>query len=430
MRSSIRRLERQPEDQLHPGLTRFRRVLKTLGNPEQALQVVHVAGTNGKGSVCALLESVLRQAGYRVGLYTSPHLIRLEERIQINRASISTTHLDQTLSHVFQAERRAGTALSYFERITAAAFLYFKSQHPDVVILETGMGGRWDATNVLPHPLACVITPIALDHTRWLGNTLSKIADEKAGIFKMGTPVLTTATAPAALRVLHQAAQHQRTVLWSSPRDFEGTAESVNWKKGEMRVSIRSHAASWRDFAISMMGRHQAQNASLAVSALEALRPFFPWTNNDLRIGLHQAKWPGRWELLARFAGRKVLYADGAHNPQGIEALIQTLESSPWSRSQRTLWFTCFEDKDIDSMARRLAVVFSRVVIQSMRGNRFASIIRIRRAFQKAGSPIQIYTTESIAEGKRQAVEITSAPGAVIAAGSLRWVGILKEHLQ
>ncbi|MBO9540271.1 bifunctional folylpolyglutamate synthase/dihydrofolate synthase [bacterium] len=316
---------------IRPGLERITALLDRLERPHARLKVVHVAGTNGKGSVCAFLSSILKHAGYRVGRYNSPHLVSYCERIWLDGAFIDDASLDRALEAVQGAAAALDPVLgpvTEFELITAAAFLWFAEQAPDLVLLEVGLGGRLDATNVVEQPELCVITRIALDHTALLGDTPEAIAREKAGILKAGVPALTGAT-DSAFEAIRAIAQ-------------------------DLSVPLRQVTEGLQGYELGLAGDHQTLNAALVLEAVQALRAA-GWAVSDaaLREGFKAARWPGRLESWHSAEGEQFVF-DGAHNPDGIEALAHALAASP-EPGGRVILMGVLADKDPGPMIRALA---------------------------------------------------------------------------
>lgn len=290
------------------GLERMVALMSDLGNPQNSYPIFHVAGTNGKGSTCAFLESILRSAGYRTGLYTSPHLTCARERIQINRELISEADF-------VQLEQQVGLEATFFERMTAMAFLYFAQQKVDVAIIEVGLGGRLDATNVV-NPVVCGICRIDLDHQAILGDTLEQIAFEKAGIIKPGVPVCWSPQDPVVERVL-------------SPLCQRGV-------RGDF------------DFELGLFGVHQIENASLAVNMIKASG--LSVSEQVIIEGLANAHWSCRYELISH---APLILLDGAHNPAGTRALIQTLRGDRrFQDRELALWIGLTEGHDAAEIAK------------------------------------------------------------------------------
>ena len=293
------------------GLSRMWGLCEALGHPERRFPIVHVAGTNGKGSVCALTESALRAAGYRVGLYTSPHLVYLGERIQVDRIPISQKAmiaLVELLKPVAEAlaARDPESAPTFFEFMTAAAFMHFVREKVDVAIIETGLGGRYDSTNVVEHPVLTAITSIGLDHTEYLGDTLEKIAFEKGGIFKQGTPVVLGDISEPALGELQRLAKEKGAAgIYETRRHFGDDLEK------------------WPHSALA--GTYQRKNAATARLMLELLSLKFPKLNEGaIARGFQSVRWAGRWQPFALKDGR-TLILDGSHNPEGARVLDEQL---------------------------------------------------------------------------------------------------------
>jgi dihydrofolate synthase/folylpolyglutamate synthase len=291
------------------GLTRIQALLARLGNPQRRVPIVHVAGSNGKGSVCAYLSSILTAAGYRVGRYTSPHLIRWTERLVLNEQPIPERCLIQLLEEIApQAPAGLPESPTLFEVTTAAAWLYFAQENVDVAVMEVGLGGRLDATNVVDDPLVTIITSLSLEHCHILGPTLADIAREKAGILKLGRPAILGTFPPEAETVVAERVQALNCpAVWVAPaREF--TQNGQDW-------------AQWGDFVypLPLLGRHQLINSALALATVESLnRQGFLITPESIQRGFAQTQWPGRLQWL----GENFLI-DGAHNGAGAEVLAE-----------------------------------------------------------------------------------------------------------
>lgn len=315
------------------GLERMTELLRRLGDPQEALKVVHIAGTNGKGSVSRYIYSVLREAGYRTGLYTSPFLEKFNERIELDGNAISDGDLNLYTGRVLESAeamvRDGFDSPTEFEVVTAIAFLYFKEKACDYVVLEVGLGGSGDSTNVCKAPLVAVITSISMDHMDRLGNTIEKIAAEKAGIIKEKRPVVTSASDPAALAVIKKTAEEKKSGIF-----FTGDM-MVDIKEEDMSSSVFDVKVPGREFndvRISMAGRHQIENAVAALAAVAVLE-----REEGIRIGeravlsgMAEARQTGRFEV---FRGSHITILDGAHNEGGAKALADTVtEMCPESR--------------------------------------------------------------------------------------------------
>ncbi|HIU24907.1 MAG TPA: bifunctional folylpolyglutamate synthase/dihydrofolate synthase [Candidatus Copromorpha excrementigallinarum] len=311
------------------GLERMENLLKKLGDPHKELSVIHVAGTNGKGSVCRFIQSALSACGYRTGLYTSPFLERFNERISMDGEDITDGDLEVCGSRVLAAaeemEEEGCQPPTEFEVVTAAAFLYFREKKVDIAVLEVGLGGRGDSTNVVEKPLASVITSISYDHTDRLGNTLREIAGEKAGIIKPGCPVVSAAENPEAARAIAKKAYEMGSRLYDVSRiPFSIREDSIFSQKVTMELFEKDYS----DVEISMAGCHQAGNLRTALATLEILRRTgkIKVDREKLYRGLKEARQPGRFEMISDGNdGRPAILIDGAHNEAAAEALKETV---------------------------------------------------------------------------------------------------------
>lgn len=334
-----------------PGLERISELCERLGNPEKSLGFIHVAGTNGKGSTASMLSSVLRAAGYRVGLYTSPYIYRFNERMRVNGEDIP----DETLAEITEYVRPIADSMTdkptEFELITAIAFEYFKRERCDVVVLEAGMGGRLDSTNVIESPYLSIITGIALDHTAFLGDTVEKIAWEKAGIIKPDVPVLYGGEDKSAASVIRSVAGERGS------RYFE--ADYARLRVNESTLSGAEFDYRGRSaLKISLLGTYQPKNAALVTDAVDILNGRGIKISEDaLREGLLAARWRARFEIIGN---EPQIIFDGAHNPQGIDAAVESIKH--YFGNERVIIFTgVLRDKDYKYIASRLCEVASSV---------------------------------------------------------------------
>jgi dihydrofolate synthase/folylpolyglutamate synthase len=388
------------------GLENTFKLAAMAGNPQERLRFIHVAGTNGKGSTCAMLESIYRTAGLRVGLFTSPHLVSFRERIQVDREWIGEADVVRLVDAIrgslkgFPADHHP----TFFEVLTVMALRYFTEQNCDLVIWETGMGGRLDATNIVI-PLASVITNIEFDHQNWLGATKEQIATEKAGIIKPGVPVITATIAPEALIVIEETARKL-----NAPLTTIGHASGLS-KAGETP-------------ALPLLGEHQRLNATLAVATVQAIRDKIPVSDDSIRRGLETVEWPGRFQLLTVGSGLKILL-DGAHNPASSEALrIAFLDLFPDIRP--TFILGMLEDKDWPQMCGILAPLASRILLAPVSSDRTATPEPLRDACQKINPDAETIACPSLENALNRAA---NDPFVVIT-GSLYLVGEAMELLK
>ncbi|MCP6682043.1 bifunctional folylpolyglutamate synthase/dihydrofolate synthase [Bacillus nakamurai] len=340
-----------------PGLLRMERLMEKLGHPEKKIRAIHVAGTNGKGSTVSFIRSVLQEAGYTVGTFTSPYIITFNERISVNGTPISDEEWRQLVNEIKPFvdeldETDAGT-VTEFEIITACAFLYFAKQSGiDFVIFEAGLGGKYDSTNIV-EPLLTVITSIGHDHMAILGHTIEAIAGEKAGIIKEGIPIITGVNQPEALGVIEAEAEEKQAPyqsLYETCRLFNEAA----LPSGES-FSLETDVKRYENIQTSLIGIHQRQNAALAILAAEWLNrlTYADISEDALRNGLKKASWPGRFEQLQE---RPVVYADGAHNEEGIEKLAETVKQR-FAGDTIHVVFSALKDKPYQEMIKKLETV-------------------------------------------------------------------------
>ena len=354
-------------------LDRMRKLLQRLGNPHLILPAVHVAGTKGKGSTSAAVAHILTAAGYRTGLYTSPHLERVEERIAVDGQLCPDDEFIDLLEQVrpqveaLDRESPGEQGATFFEITTAMALLHFLRRRVDLAVLAVGMGGRLDSTNV------CVITNISLDHTQQLGNTVEAIAREKGGIIKPGVPLVSGVLAPDARDVIHEICLCQQAPLRELERDFSYTYTPPHQAGSGIpvgRLDFRYHASGrkyqYHGLPLRLLGRHQAANAALALATIDELaQAGYAVSESAIRAGLEQLSWPARVELVRL---RPAVVIDAAHNVASIAALVETLrESLPAQR--RLLLFATTRDKDVPGMLRLLLDAFDEVVFTRYRNN-------------------------------------------------------------
>lgn len=376
------------------GLERAEKLAALAGNPEKQLRFIHVAGTNGKGSTCAMLESIYRTAGLRVGLFTSPHLVSFRERIQINRQLISQADVTRLVSEIqpllqgFPADNHP----TMFEAVTVMALRYFAEQKCDLVIWETGLGGRLDATNIVT-PLASVITNIAFDHTQWLGDTLAKIAAEKAGIIKPGVPVITSETKAEPLAVIRQVAREKNTTLTTAPK------------------------LPAKPLAPALPGEHQKQNTSLAVATVAALQNQIPVSEKQIEQGLQNVDWPGRMQFIER-GGQKLLL-DGAHNVAGAETLRAAL-----ANLAPVFIFGALADKNWPDICRRLAPLAAKIFTVPVASQRTADAEEVAKIFHEANPAAKVVACKDFST----AIFACKQEPFVVITGSLYLIGEALEQ--
>jgi dihydrofolate synthase / folylpolyglutamate synthase len=415
-------------------LDRIRTLLGLLGNPHERLRIVHVAGSKGKGSTSAMLATILRNAGYRIGLFTSPHLCHVEERIRVDGAPISRRELTVILEEI---RARAATGprslagLTFFEIATAAGFLHFVRRRVETAIVEVGLGGRFDSTNVCK-PSVCLISSISIDHTRQLGNRLASIAFEKAGIVKSGRPTISGATASEPREVIERVCVERGSPLRQLDVDFQfsykpghvdnGGSESSP-SNAHSRVQITTHRRAWPEMELGLLGKHQAANAAVVVACVEELREQ-GWRIEDAAVasGLADVRWPARMEVVGR---KPFIVLDCAHNVASAEALVETLLSS-FPPTRRWLLFAGSSDKELVGMFQTLAPHFHHAFLTRYQNNpRSVAPEELGLLLSHAGtipftlcsSPAEALTLARERAGDNDLICIT---GSVFLAGELR----------
>lgn len=350
-------------------LDRMREFLRRLGDPQEAIPAVHIAGTKGKGSTAAYVASILTAAGIRTGLFTSPHISAFEERMAVDGVVPTRDELAALVRSIADVvsdlDKTPGRmSPTYFEIATALAWRYFRQKDAELVVLETGMGGRLDATNVC-RPAVAAITTISRDHTRQLGSSIEQIAREKAGIIKSGVPVVSGVAAPAARAVIEETCREQRAPLFQLGEDFHYRyLPPVGGSEGQ--AAVRTWGDDWRGFRLPLVGEHQAANAAVAVAMVRLLaEQGWPIAAGTIAEGLSRVRWPGRIEVVGR---DPTVIVDTAHNWAAIAALLRTLDESFPAR-RRILIFAATRDKDVAGMLRQLLPRFDCVILASYQNN-------------------------------------------------------------
>ena len=417
-------------------LTDIRAFLHEMGDPDRKLSIIHVAGTNGKGSVCAFLTSLYRNAGFRTGTFISPHLVTVRERFLLNNEMVSPGKLQAAFETVLETvnimKGKGYSHPSYFEFLFYMAMALFADETPELVILETGLGGRLDATNVVENPLACVITSISLDHIMYLGDTIEAVAGEKAGIIKRQVPVIYDDTVPEASEVIRE-----RAVQMASKAYPVGKGDFSILETKDQGLSIRAEGEAAQAFAaagplvleIPFEAPYQAENAMLAVKTAVVLgqrERGFRLTEAQITEGIRTARWAGRMER----AGEN-LYLDGAHNPGGIKAFIQAAASMAARQKKKAyLLFGAVSDKDYRAMARLLCegISWAGIGVVHIDSSRSMDTEVLAEAFSQAyKGPVRAFETagEALWEMKKQAGDEL-----LFCAGSLYLIGELKVQLK
>lgn len=413
-------IEETPKFTTKNSLDHTRECLRRLGNPQESFEVIHVAGTNGKGSVCAYLASVFREGGYRCGLFTSPHLVKINERFQVDEIPVD----DRLFLQAFEKVKALADELvaegsyhpTYFEMLFLMGMWMFREAGVSYVILETGLGGRLDATNSIENPLACVITSISMDHIQYLGDTLEAIAGEKAGIIKEKIPVIYDANCPETARIIEETARRKKAPAWPVRREdceiHSITSSGISFSYGKSGES--------GDYAIPFIARYQVMNSTLALQALEVLREKVTFTREQIRAGLLNTRWQGRMETI-----QPGVIVDGAHNEDGVANFIETAVYFR-EKYRIVLLFSAVNDKDYPHMIRRICTELqpAQVVTAKIKEERAVDAQSLAEEFRKNGCT-HVQAADTVEEAWHQALELRG-DGLLFCIGSLYLIGEIK----
>lgn len=422
---AVQYIEEIPKFTTKNKLEHTRKCLDILGSPEKDKKIIHVAGTNGKGSVCAFLSTMLEEGGFTCGLFTSPHLVKINERFQINEVMVS----DEEFLDAFCKVKELADRLTeegdyhptYFEFLFLMGMLVFQKAEVDYIILETGLGGRLDATNSVLNPIACVITSISLDHVEYLGDTIEKIAGEKAGIIKKGVPVIFDGNQEKAARVIKERAE-ELGCPWYQVMDTQQsmlayTPEGISFAS-DSRVYGRT------ELFIPFIARYQMMNAALALETMGALKAHHGLEKETLVQGMRNTRWQGRMETIL-----PGVIVDGAHNEDGIARFVETVRYFQKDYSI-TLLFTTVSDKDFTDMISEICrgLAFDHVVTTEIQGSRKQSAKELAELFRQNGckevqAEAEVEKAFDIAYGQK-------GEGLLFAAGSLYLVGEIKDYVR
>lgn len=420
---------------IRPGLDRIELLMERLGNPHRRLKFIHVAGTNGKGSTCAYLSSVLFQSGYDVGTFTSPYITKFTNRFQYNGKDIEEETLlalaNELKPHVEAIAETEQGCPTMFEVSTALAILYFaKVTYPDYVVWETGLGGRLDVTNIV-YPVISIITNIGHDHMDRLGDTLEKVAEEKAGIIKPGIPVVSAATQPEVVAVLKRVAFEKKSSIYMLGEHFKETAIESNEEEQTFRYS-----GLFRDIeplSIRLIGAHQRTNAAVAVMALELLRQYNALIVEDeaLQAGLAKAAWPGRMEMVQQ---EPRILLDGAHNPEGAEMLADTLKHT-YDYERLHVVMGMLENKNHQETFKHILPIVDTLILtepdyrMKMDARDLAEIVRKMRQEMPDGKPFELVVEKDWKQALQKLQQITGSKDLGVVTGTLYLIADARARL-
>jgi dihydrofolate synthase/folylpolyglutamate synthase len=390
------------------GLENIQWILNIIGNPHGFLKTVHIGGTNGKGSVAAVLSHILKAAGYRVGKYTSPHLVSFTERITINEEEITEAEVAELTTYIRQQTENVDPkrTFTFFDFTTALAFEHFRRKHVDIALVEVGLGGRLDSTNVV-NPLISIITNVAFDHMDYLGNDILDITREKAGIIKRGVPVVTGAQ-DAPQRIIEETGKNNDSPVYVMGRDFSYT------KKGIQSMSYSGLSINLDDIFVNLKGDHQFANAAMALCATELLSSCgFGMDQKELYAGLSQVTWPGRLEIVRE---KPVVILDGAHNVDGIRALTGFL-TSQFPDRRRLLIFGVMKDKEYEKMLGELLPYVDETILTMPANDR-----ALPPEFMKKFAPKAI-VADDVTWALKKVKSLSTEEDIIVITGSLYLVG-------
>ncbi|HSB30937.1 MAG TPA: folylpolyglutamate synthase/dihydrofolate synthase family protein [Candidatus Sulfobium mesophilum] len=402
------------------GLDNIRKLMSAFDNPQRSFRSVHVAGTNGKGSTSAMIASILKTAGLRTGLFSSPHLVSFTERIRINGEEISESDVISLAEEVrAAAERTEDFSPTFFEVVTTMAFLHFRKMGVEWAVIETGLGGRLDATNIII-PEVSVITRIGLDHCEFLGKTLAEIASEKTGIIKTGVPVVSALQEAAAIKVIEKASKERGSMLYTYGESF--MAEVVSESLDGISFSYRGEGR-YEDLDVPLAGRYQADNASMAMKTVEILMAKYPRMKCDIRSGLSTVQWPGRLEIIN---DEPPVLIDGAHNPQAAIALSEYLGKTALKKYKRIILVAgVMGDKDVEGILDPLLPVASKILFTAPAYGR--SALPERLAALATAKGYESIVVSNVAEAVKKAEELCIPGDLIVITGSFYTIGEAKE---
>lgn len=401
-----------------PGLGRTQELLEKMGNPEKKLKFVHIAGTNGKGSTAAMTASILSKAGYRTGLYTSPYIYRFHERIQVDGVEISDADLTEITESVKPLAGSMAQSPTEFELVCCIAFEYFYRKKCDIVVLEVGMGGAWDATNVIEVPEVAVITNIGLDHTEYLGDTVEKIAETKSGIFKPHGHAVVYRSTPSVEAVYERVCAERDVSLRKA--DFDGLVLKAHTLEGQV-----FDCGSRKNLVLPLLGDHQLHNASVVLSIADTLiGEGWKISEQNIYDGIRDVRWPGRFDIVCR---KPLFIIDGGHNPQCIEALVKNIRD--YLAGKKVIALTgVLADKDYADMYKPVMPLVDRFVCITPPNPRKLEAEQLARYLQQAGAQAQ--ASESILDGVKKAMDLAGEDGVVLCFGSLYSIGGIRDALK
>lgn len=406
------------------GLERITHLCQQLNNPQQNYKTIHVGGTNGKGSVSTIIASILLQSGYTVGLYRSPHLQRFSERMVVNGEEISEDDLLTLIKQIkplVEEMIRAGEPPTYFEIVTAMALLYFQNKNVDMAVIEVGLGGRFDATNIIT-PLLSIITNISLEHQQILGDTVEKIAFEKAGIVKREVPVITAAEGGALSIIIDIAKEKHAPLTVITPQSWKQRKGGMSWQEFYITGALKEYMVR-----TSLMGNYQGENIALALAAVEKLQMSGLYiTDGGINDGIEKVTHPGRTEIRGT---EPLLLLDGAHTIAGMSALKKTLEND-LVYNRLMLVIGILADKKIEEMLNIIVPLATVIVVTTSQHTRACEPEKLKEIIKQIDATKEVVVTEKIADAIQYATDAAKQDDAICITGSLFTVGKARDYLQ
>ena len=401
-----------------PGLGRTQTLLQKMGNPEKKLKFVHIAGTNGKGSTAAMTASILRKAGYRTGLYTSPYIYRFHERMQVDGMEISDEELAQVTEFVKPLAESMEESPTEFELVSCIAFEYFCRKQCDIVVLEVGMGGALDSTNVIETPEVAVITNIGLDHTDYLGSTVEEIAFTKSGIFKENGHAVVYRSSPSVEAVFEQVCREKHVSLKKA--DFDSLRLKSHGLEGQI-----FDCGSRKDLALPLLGDHQLHNAAVVLAIADTLiEEGWKISEQNIYDGIRDVRWPGRFDIVCK---KPLFIIDGGHNPQCIEALVKNIQD--YLAGKKVIALTgVLADKDYADMYRPVMPLVNQFICITPPNPRKLEAEQLACYLRNTGA--KAAPAGSILEGVKTAIELAGNDGVVLCFGSLYSIGGIHDALE
>lgn len=416
-----------PKFAVKAGLDNIRVLLELLGNPQEDFKIIHVAGTNGKGSVCSMLSHILSAHGYRTGLFTSPHLMKINERLKINQDDISDDMFCQVFHEIYEKIQemveKGHNHPTFFEVLVAMALLYFKKEQVDYAVLETGVGGRLDSTNVIEKPVLTIITPIGLDHMAVLGDTIEAIAQEKAGIIKEGRPTVLYYNKEVVYDVVSRVCRQKKSKLYSYG-DFKYHILKIN--KKNIDFSINNKYYKYEKVYLRTIAHYQLINVSIALTAVKVLIDWGLSLSEEKVIeGLAAFTWPGRMEFLT-----DNILIDGAHNALGMRMFAHEINTH-YKNQELTILFASMKDKPYTDMIKELKKChnINKVILTQIENDRAASVDELKDVFQKEGF-LDIQCIEQIDQALAYVKQISLEGSMVCCIGSLYLAGYIKGEIE